>query len=160
LGCVVSLAELKALLATKRASGEVVVTTNGCFDLLHVGHLRYLQQARALGDCLVVALNSDASVRAIKGELRPIVPQEERAELLAALTCVDYVVLFEEPSPEALLVAMAPTVHTKGAQYTEVSLPEADALKKAGSSLAFITMVEGRSTSSLVEKIIKAYAPT
>lgn len=159
MGQQVSLSELLPLLNARRARGEQIVTTNGCFDLLHVGHVRYLQAARALGDCLVVALNTDASVRKLSGQAlkainRPILPEAERAELLAALACVDYVVLFDELTPENLLVKLAPTLHAKGAQYTEATLPEAPALKAAGSQLAFIEMVPGRSTTSLIERII------
>jgi rfaE bifunctional protein nucleotidyltransferase chain/domain len=130
-----------------------VVFTNGCFDILHVGHLRYLKAAKALGDCLVVALNSDASVRGLKGPTRPLVPEAERAELMAALEPVDWVVLFDEPSPVNLLKMLRPHVYVKGAQYNEENLPETPVLKELGTDIAFVPMVDGRSTTAVVDKI-------
>jgi rfaE bifunctional protein nucleotidyltransferase chain/domain len=138
---------------------SVIVSTNGCFDILHVGHLRYLQAARALGDILVIALNSDRSVHGLKGPERPIVPEAERAELLAGLRCVDYVVLFDEPTPEALLKEIRPNMHVKGGQYNEENLPEAPLLKSLGAELRFIPMVENRSTTNIIEKIQRLGAP-
>jgi rfaE bifunctional protein nucleotidyltransferase chain/domain len=144
---------LQALTEVK-ALGQRIVSTNGCFDLLHVGHVRYLQFAKAQGDYLVVALNSDASVQGLKGPSRPIVPQADRAELLAALACVDMVVLFDEETPLALLEAMAPTVHVKGAQYTAETLPEAKALQALGTQLVFAPMVGQKSTTNVVQRIV------
>lgn len=146
-------------IARLRQQGKRIVTTNGCFDLLHVGHLRYLQAARKHGDCLIVALNDDASVKQLKGTKRPIVSQQERAELLAGLQCVNYVFLFSESSPEQHIVALKPDVHVKGGQYCENTLPEAPAFKAAGIEMAFIPIVEGRSTSELIERILNLYAP-
>lgn len=146
--------ELSDLLAPLRAAGQRIVSTNGCFDLLHVGHLRYLQAARALGDCLVVALNSDASVKQFKSDLRPILPQAERAELLAALNCVDFVLVFDAPSPIDTLLALKADVHAKGADYNDATLPEAPALAAAGIQRAYLPLVEGRSTSSIIAKIL------
>src|SRR5579862_3278134 len=108
---------LRARLDVHRKHGETVVSTNGVFDVLHVGHLRYLQQAKALGDRLVVGVNTDACTARLKGPPRPYVPEEERAELLAALTCVDYVTLFDESTPVALLMAIRPEIHAKGGDY-------------------------------------------
>jgi rfaE bifunctional protein nucleotidyltransferase chain/domain len=130
-----------------------LVFTNGCFDLLHVGHLRYLQEARKQGAALFVALNTDASVQRLKGPSRPILPEDERAEMLAALSCVDYVALFDEPTPEALLRAVRPDIYAKGGDYTLDTLPEAPVLKELGIEARFLTLVEGRSTSSIIEKI-------
>lgn len=144
---------IKRLAVLDRPRSFKVVTTNGCFDLLHVGHLRYLQAARALGDMLIVALNSDASVRGLKGPQRPLIPQDERAELLAGLACVDYVVIFDEPTPAKILTDIQPDIHVKGGQYTVENLPEASLLKSLGAEIRFIPMVEGRSTTSLIEKI-------
>lgn len=144
---------IKRLAVLDRPRSFKVVTTNGCFDLLHVGHLRYLQAARALGDMLIVALNSDASVRGLKGPQRPLIPQDERAELLAGLACVDYVVIFDEPTPAKILMDIQPDIHVKGGQYTVENLPEASLLKSLGAEIRFIPMVEGRSTTSLIEKI-------
>ncbi len=151
--------ELLKTLKPLREQGKTVVTTNGCFDLFHVGHLRYLQASKALGDILVVALNSDASVKTFKDDGRPIVPETERAELLTALRCVDYVTIFDATSPVDVLTAIAPDIHTKGADYTRETLPEAPALTLVGIEIAFIDLVEGRSTSSLIQAILKAYPP-
>jgi rfaE bifunctional protein nucleotidyltransferase chain/domain len=154
MGHVFSLPELVETLASLRQQPNFkLVTTNGCFDLLHVGHLRYLQAARKLGDYLVVALNSDQSVQNLKGPSRPIVPETDRAELLAGLACVDAVVLFEDATPIRLLEAIQPTIHVKGAQYTEGTLPEAEVLKAMGTDIQFITMVDNHSTSLLIERI-------
>ncbi len=147
---------LKALGSFREDSGRessVIVTTNGCFDILHVGHLRYLQAAKAFGDLLVVAMNSDQSVRGLKGPERPIVSEADRAELLAGLACVDYVVLFDESTPESLLQLIQPQVHVKGDQYSVDSLPEADMLKAMGTKIEFVSMVEGRSSTSVIDKI-------
>ncbi len=140
-----------------RQAGKTLVTTNGCFDLLHVGHLRYLQVARQAGDALLVALNTDASVNGLKpqtsGPPRPLVEEAERAELLAALRCVDAVVLFNEDTPANILTALKPDVHVKGSQYTPETLPEAPLLASLGTRLVLVPMVVGRSTSDLVAKI-------
>jgi len=136
-----------------RQQGKTIVTTNGCFDLLHVGHLRYLQQTKALGDALIVCLNSDASIQRLKGTSRPILPENDRAELLLGLKCVDGVVIFGEDTPETVLKAIRPNIHAKGGDYDETSLPEAETLKALGSQLAFLPLVQGRSTTNIVEKI-------
>lgn len=129
------------------------VFTNGCFDLMHVGHLRYLQMARALGDRLVVGVNADASVRGLKGGSRPILPEEERAELLAGLACVDYVVVFSEPTADTLLAALKPQIYAKGGDYTPDTLPEAPTVRSYGGEIAIIPFVPGRSTTSLIQRI-------
>jgi len=139
-----------------RRQARIVVWTNGCFDLLHVGHLRSLQAARALGDVLVVGLNSDASVRQLKGPGRPILPAAERAELLAALECVGHVVFFDEDTPEAALARLQPDVHCKGADYSPPQgkgIPEADVVRAYGGRVAFLPMVAGPSTSRIIEQI-------
>ncbi len=140
-----------------RQLGKRIVTTNGCFDVLHVGHLRYLQAAKEQGDVLVILLNSDTSVQQLKGENRPIVPEEERAEILAALTCVDYVTLFEAKTPVSLLKQIRPDVHVKGGEYDPKTLPEAPVLEAMGAKLTFIPMVAGRSTTSIIERILHVY---
>jgi rfaE bifunctional protein nucleotidyltransferase chain/domain len=145
---------------TQREAGKRIVTTNGCFDLVHVGHARYLQWSKAQGDVLLVCVNSDASVKALKGDTRPIVPEQDRMELLAALGCVDAVVLFREATPVSLLEAIRPDVHVKGGQYTVETLPEAPALLAMNTHLVFATMSEGHSTSTLIEKVIKSYQTT
>ncbi|MBV9547262.1 MAG: adenylyltransferase/cytidyltransferase family protein [Chloroflexi bacterium] len=133
-----------------RERGARIVLTNGHFDLLHVGHLRYLRAARALGDVLVVGINSDASVRARKAG-RPLVPEAERAELVAALEPVDFVVVFGEATADALLRTIRPSIYAKGADYSEETLPEAAAAREIGAQLAFIPLVPGRSTSTLAD---------
>lgn len=139
-------------------AGKQLVVTNGCFDLLHAGHVTYLQQARALGDALLVAINSDASVSRLKGPTRPVVPEAQRAALLGALACVDAVVIFDEPSPEALLVSLAPAHYAKGGDYTTETLPEAKALLGVGAQLHFLPTVAGWSTTQLIARIQQAMA--
>lgn len=134
-------------------SGKTVVATNGCFDILHVGHVRYLEKTKTFADYMIVLLNSDKSVRSIKGEGRPINNENDRAEILCALRCVDYVVLFDEDSPRNLLDEIKPDVYTKGADYTMETLPEADIMKKNGTRVEFIDFVEGKSTTKTIEKI-------
>jgi rfaE bifunctional protein nucleotidyltransferase chain/domain len=134
-------------------SGKTVVTTNGCFDILHVGHVRYLQKTKSFADYSIVLLNSDKSVRAIKGPSRPINNEQDRAEILCALSCVDYVVMFDENSPAALLDEIKPDVYTKGADYTMETLPEADIMRKNNIRVEFITFVEGKSTTSTIERM-------
>jgi len=135
---------------------RVVVWTNGCFDLLHVGHIRNLQTARQLGDLLVVGLNSDESVRRIKGPTRPIMPEQERAEMLAALQCVDYVVVFNENTPETSLTRLQPDIHCKGADYAPPHgkpIPEAVIVESYGGKIAYIPLIPGTSTTDLIQRI-------
>ncbi len=134
-------------------SGKTVVTTNGCFDILHVGHVRYLQKTKSFADYSIVLLNSDKSVRSIKGPTRPINNEDDRAEILCALSCVDYVVMFDEDSPASLLDEIKPDVYTKGADYTMETLPEADIMRKNNTRVEFITFVEGKSTTSTINKM-------
>jgi rfaE bifunctional protein nucleotidyltransferase chain/domain len=151
---IIARSELAALGERLRAEGRRIVFTNGCFDLLHVGHLRYLQQARALGDLLVVGVNTDAGVQRLKGPTRPLVPEEERAELLAGLRCVDYVTLFDEPTPVETIRALKPHVHVKGGDYREEDLPEAAAVREGGGEIRIMPLVLGRSTTDIVRKIV------
>lgn len=148
---------LAAVLEPRRARGERIVFTNGCFDILHVGHVRYLAQARSLGDLLVVGLNSDRSVRALKGPSRPLVPEEERAELLAALRTVDYVSLFDEERPDALIEVVRPAIHVKGGDYRAEDLPEAPVVRKHGGEVIIMPLVEGRSTTNVIARILEVY---
>ncbi len=148
--------ELEALLKKLRGENKTIVTTNGCFDILHVGHVRYLEKAKSFGDVLIVALNSDKSVRSIKGEGRPVNNENDRAEVLSALRSVDYVVLFDEDSPLDLLLQIKPDVHTKGADYTIETLPEAKGIMENGGRIEFISFVEGKSTTSIIEKMRKS----
>ncbi len=153
MGKLVKREELPELLKELRSQGKTIVTTNGCFDILHVGHVRYLQKTKTFADVLIVALNSDISVKKIKGPDRPVNNENDRAEILCALSCVDYVVLFDESSPEKLLVEIKPDVHTKGADYTVETLPEAKAIIANGGRIEFISFVEGKSTTAVIEKM-------
>jgi D-beta-D-heptose 7-phosphate kinase/D-beta-D-heptose 1-phosphate adenosyltransferase len=148
---------IKSIIAHLKTRRKKVVFTNGCFDLLHVGHIRYLRKARSLGDILVVGLNTDRSVRQIKGEKRPIVPQGERAEVLAALEFVDYVVLFDEPDPFALIEKVRPTILVKGADWPKDKIIGRDVVEKAGGRVVRIPLVPGASSTGVIEKIIQVY---
>jgi len=149
-GRVLEIAALVEELAPVRIGHARVVLTNGVFDLLHVGHLRYLRSAKALGDILVVGINADASVRALKPG-RPLVPESERAELVAGLDPVDFAVIFAEPTADALLRAVRPAVYVKGADYSAATLPEAATARALGAELAFVPLVPHRSSSALAE---------
>ncbi len=138
-----------------RRSGKTIVFTNGCFDLLHAGHVRYLRQARAEGDLLVVGLNSDRSVRELKGPGRPLVSQEERAELLAALEMVDYVTIFDRTTPRELIKKLRPRVLVKGGDWKREEIAGADEVEELGGRVVIVPLVPGRSTSSLLDKIIE-----
>ena len=136
-----------------QASGRRVVFTNGCFDILHPGHARYLCAARALGDYLVVGVNSDRSVRAIKGAGRPVVPEDDRAEMLAALDFVDAVVLFDEDDPLRVIQTLRPDVLVKGGDWREEDIVGGEEVRRAGGEVRRIALVPGRSTSAIIEKI-------
>lgn len=136
-----------------RAGGKKVVFTNGCFDILHAGHVRYLNTARSFGDCLVLGLNSDASVRGFKGPSRPINCQDDRAEVIDALACVDYVVIFEERTAESIIAKVRPDVYVKGGDYTLETLPEAKIVMSYGGKVELVQLVEGRSTTNVIKKI-------
>jgi D-glycero-beta-D-manno-heptose 1-phosphate adenylyltransferase len=146
---------LAAILAGLRASGKCVVLTNGVFDLLHVGHTRCLEDARSRGDVLVVAINSDDSAEALKGKGHPVVPAEERMEVLAALSFVDYVTTFAEPTADALLAQLKPTLYAKGADYNLKTLPEKDTLKTLDAKAVFVGDKKTHSTTKLIQKIQK-----
>ena len=145
--------QAQAFVASLRDQRKTVVFTNGVFDLLHVGHLRYLQQARALGDALIVGINSDRSVRAIKGPSRPVTPEHERAEILAALECVDAVVVFDEETPHDLIAALLPDVLVKGADWAADAIVGRDVVEARGGRVVRVPIEAGHSTSALVEKI-------
>ena len=157
---VLSRLELQQIVHDKKSEGKTVVFTNGCFDILHIGHVRYLQDARAQGNVLVVGVNSDESVSKLKGPERPVVPGYERVEILAALECVDYVTIFNEDTPIDLILTIKPNVHVKGGDYTPEGLPEADAVRSIGGRVVIVpftsTETEGRSTTNLIGKIVKS----
>ena len=154
---VVTLEKLVTGLGRARKSGKKIVFTNGCFDILHVGHIRYLAAAGLEGDLLVVGLNSDASVHTIKGDKRPIVPQDQRAEVLANLICVDYVVVFDAPDPATLIETLAPDVLVKGADWTEADIVGGDFVKSRGGKVVRISLVPAASTTGIIEKIVENY---
>ena len=147
------LATLLAALAPRRAAGAKVVFTNGCFDLLHPGHVRYLAAARALGDVLVVGLNGDASVRRLKGAGRPVLRLDERVEVLAGLAAVDHLIVFDEDTPRALVAALAPDVLVKGADWAEEDIAGRDEVVARGGRVERIPLVAGVSTSELIRRI-------
>ena len=140
-----------------RQSGNRIVFTNGCFDILHAGHVRYLMEARSYGDILVVGLNSDRSIKTIKGEKRPIIPEEQRAEVLASLCCVDYVTLFHEPDPLKLIEKLKPDVLVKGADWPEDKIIGKDIVEGHGGKVVRVRMVSGVSTSEIIQKILNIY---
>lgn len=148
-----TLSELRKIIAAEKAGGKTIVLANGCFDLFHVGHIRYLREAKGKGNILVVAINSDASVRRLKGKARPILPQNERAEILASFSFVDYVTIFREPNVERILLALKPTIHVKGSDYTEDTVPEKDTAKKYGGKVAIAGGPKIRSTSEIIGRI-------
>jgi D-beta-D-heptose 7-phosphate kinase/D-beta-D-heptose 1-phosphate adenosyltransferase len=149
------LLELVEIVRERRALGHRVVFTNGCFDLLHRGHTRLLQQARELGDLLIVGLNSDASVRRVKGPSRPVLPEEERAEVLSALASVDYVVFFDDPDPGSTIAALQPDVLAKGADWAKDQIVGRETVEGRGGRVVTIPLVEGSSTSGIIDRILE-----
>ena len=154
---VVGAGELAEIVARRQSAGEKIVLTNGVFDLLHVGHARYLAEARALGDALIVAVNSDESVRGFKDPLRPVVPLAERMELLASLSTVDYVVPFGTRTPVPLIEQVRPFVYAKGGDYQIKDLPEAAVVLGYGGSVQILSLIAGRSTTNLIARVCAAY---
>lgn len=153
MGQIISRKSIADFVKNLHDAGKTVVATNGCFDILHVGHVRYLQKTKSFADYSLILLNSDKSVRSIKGEGRPINNESDRAEILTALSCVDFVVLFDEDSPASLLDEIKPDVYTKGADYNMDTLPERDIMLKNGIKVEFIDFVEGKSTTNVINKI-------
>jgi len=147
--------ELQEILVVQRQAGKRVVFTNGCFDIMHAGHVHYLRAAREQGDLLVVGLNSDRSVRNIKGALRPIVDQAMRAQVLVALTCVDYITVFDDPDPLRLILALKPEVLVKGADWTEDRIVGAREVRDAGGDVVRVPLVPGISTSEIIRRILE-----
>ena len=151
-----SLRAVAVAAARARRAGKRIVTTNGCFDILHVGHIRNLEQARSLGDMLIVGVNSDASVRLFKGPTRPIVKARERAEVVAALDCVDHVLIFRERAPNRWLAAVRPHVHVKGGDRPMSEILERDVVRQSGGRIVFIPLVPGKSTTNIIERVARA----
>ena len=152
-----SLEEAEQLTRELRHQGRRTVLANGCFDLLHVGHIRYLQGAKQLGDVLIVALNSDTSVRRLKGQGRPLMNQAERAEILSALRCVDYVVTFDDDTVDQVVKRLKPDVHAKGSDYTEGSVPEREAVLGVGGRVAIVGDPKVHSTRHLISAIVREF---
>lgn len=150
-----SLKELLQIVKDGKKRGEKSVFTNGCFDLLHVGHLRYLEKAREKGDFLIIGLNSDTSVRMLKGEGRPFLPEMERAEILSAIIFVDYIVIFSEDTPENLIKELKPDCHVKGGDYKKEDLPEGKIVESYGGEIFIVEYLPGKSTTLLTEDIIR-----
>ena len=142
--------ELVATVVNLRSSGNKIILANGCFDLLHVGHVRYLQGAKALGGILVVGINSDKQVAALKGVGRPVVPEDERAEIISAIACVDLVTIFEEPTVTELIYAIQPDVHTKGTDYTVDTVPEREIVREIGGIVAIVGDPKDHSSTELI----------
>jgi len=152
-----TLEEIVQLRAGLRKQGKKLVFTNGCFDILHVGHVRYLNEARSLGDALVVGINSDRSVREIKGEPRPIVPQDERAEVIASLASVDYAFIFDDLTPQRVIDAIVPDILVKGADWGISEIVGRDTVERAGGAVLSIPLVEGASTSEMIRKVLDRF---
>jgi rfaE bifunctional protein nucleotidyltransferase chain/domain len=150
--------ELEGIVSRARRDGQTVVFANGCFDLVHVGHVRYLQHARRMGDLLIVAINADRSVRALKGAGRPFLNEDDRAEILAALECVDYVVTFDEPDVRGLLDRLRPDVHAKGTDYTEATVPERDVVLAYGGKVRIAGDPKDHSTRDLMARIRELFS--
>lgn len=145
--------DLARVVAQLHAQGKRIVATNGCFDILHLGHVLYLEEARKLGDALIVGINSDASVKQLKGADRPINKESDRAEVVAALRSVDYATIFGESTADQFLKAIKPHVYAKGGDYTPENLPETELVKTLGAKLVFIKLIPGKSTTDLLAKI-------
>ena len=140
-----------------KAKGKRIVFTNGCFDLLHIGHIRYLEEAKALGDVLVVGVNSDSSVRKLKGPKRPVLTEEERTEILSGLGCVDYITIFDERDPLKLITSLHPDVLVKGGDWTKDQIVGSEVVERSGGEVVILPFVQGASTSNLINIILKKY---
>jgi len=154
-GKILSLEKLLPLVEKLKQSRKTIVLANGCFDWLHVGHIRYLEGARRLGDLLIVGVNSDDSVRKLKGPLRPLMPENERAEILAAISFVDYIVIFSEPTVERLLLQLRPDIHCKGTDYTADNVPERDVVLSYGGKIAIVGDAKDHSTRDFIQEVLR-----
>ena len=154
---ILKLSDLLQVIEGLRKAGKRIVFTNGCFDILHVGHVRYLTAARSKGDALILGLNSDASVKSIKPDNRPIVNQDQRAEVLAGLACVDYITIFDEPDPLALIQTIKPDVLIKGADWEKAEIIGSNVVRSYGGSVVRIEIVPGISTSGIIQRILKLF---
>ena len=152
-----SLSQLREIVRRERTKGRTIVLANGGFDLVHAGHIRYLEAAKKCGDVLIVALNSDASVRKLKGRGRPVLPERERAEILAAFACVNYLTIFDEPNVERILTALEPDVHAKGSDYSKRTVPERETVLAYGGRIAIAGGPKIRSTSEVIPRILAKF---
>ena len=150
---IMELETLKKEIEGKKEAGELIVFTNGCFDILHVGHIRYLKKAASLGDKLILAVNSDSSVKELKGKARPFIPEAERLEMLAALEMIDYLILFSEIDAKNLLEDIKPQIYVKGGDYRIEDLPEAETVYSYGGKIVLVTEIKGKSTTNIIKKI-------
>lgn len=157
MGKIVPLAELATIVAGLRSQGKRIVTTNGAFDILHVGHARALQQAKSFGDVLIVGVNADSSVKQYKSDKRPVIGEQDRAELLAALACVDYVTIFAETDPRAFLEIVKPHTHVKSGDYEAEKMIETPTVRKHGGDVRIVPLIAGKSTTAIINKIREIY---
>ncbi|MBI2252402.1 MAG: D-glycero-beta-D-manno-heptose 1-phosphate adenylyltransferase [Armatimonadetes bacterium] len=151
-----SFLELKSIVQNLKTQNKKIIFTNGCFDILHLGHITYLREAKNLGDILIIGLNSDESIKKIKGNSRPILPQNERAEILAALEMVDFIIIFNEETPENLILEFKPDIQVKGGDYKKEDLKEAEIVKNYGGKVIIVSFLDGYSTSNLINKMKNA----
>ncbi len=149
--------DLSPIIEDLKKKGKRIVFTNGCFDLIHIGHVRYLEKAKTLGDILVVGMNSDRSVRRLKGPQRPILPEEERAEILSSLGCVDYITVFDEQTPLELISSLQPHILVKGGDWTKETTVGKEVVERLGGEVVILPFEEGASTSNVIETILKRY---
>ena len=156
-GKIKSLSEIKQIVNMLKAKGKRIVFTNGCFDILHIGHVKYLEEARSLGDILILGLNTDWSVCANKGPLRPLVAEQDRAEVLAALSCIDYIVMFDEFTPERLIEEIVPNILVKGGDYKIDDIKGRECVEDHGGRVVSIPFIPDKSTSNLIKLIVERY---
>jgi D-beta-D-heptose 7-phosphate kinase/D-beta-D-heptose 1-phosphate adenosyltransferase len=151
--------ELKEILSAHQKAGKKIVFTNGCYDLIHVGHIRYLEEAKSHGDFLVVAVNSDSSVQKLKGDRRPLIPEQERAEVLSGLSCIDYVIIFDETDPHNIISYLKPDVLIKGGDWTVDTIIGRDVVEASGGKVISLPYIEGdfSSTSKIIKRIVERY---
>jgi len=153
-----TLNKLKSVISSLKKNGKKIVFTNGCFDLIHIGHVRYLVEAKKLGDILIVGINSDESVRSLKGKNRPIINEKERAEITDSLKPVDYVVVFNEKTPDKLIEQLKPDIHVKGGDYQMDEIHESKSMRRIGGKTVILREIEGKSTSNILQRILKAHS--
>lgn len=153
-----SISEMAEIAERLRGEGQRLVLANGCFDIIHVGHIRYLEGARAAGDRLLVALNSDISVKSVKGEGRPLMPAQDRAEIVASFGCVDYVVVFDEPTVDETIARIRPAVHAKGTDYTPDTVPERETVRSYGGEVAIVGDPKRHATRDIIDTIVERFS--